>query len=236
MYIEFLINFITLIFLEIILGIDNILFLSLVSEQLPVELRDKARKVGLLLAMVGRISLLCFLTKVMTMDVVLVTIGRQKIFWKDSILMIGGFFLIYKGIGELLQMIKLEEKKPFAQSSFKVVLLQILMLDIVFSLDSIVTAIGLRAGIISTVIAIILSVIIMIILSKNFILFLNKYPSMRVIALCFLTLIGCLLVCDSMHINLSRTNVYFALWFSFVVEIFNIKILGSRQTAISATP
>ncbi len=233
------ISLLTLSFLEIVLGVDNIIFISIVSSKLREELQEKARKLGLILAMFFRIGLLLAITWIIKLTTPLFTIGFIKghddlpigISWKDIILFAGGAFLIAKSTLEIHH--KLEQSsQPGATktySGFSAVIVQIILVDAVFSFDSILTAIGLVENVIIMIIAVVLSMLVMIGYSGIITRFINKHPTFQMLALTFLILIGVLLVAESFHQTISKSYVYTAIAFSLVVELLNMKLRKSQN-------
>jgi predicted tellurium resistance membrane protein TerC len=219
---ETYIALLTLTIIEIILGIDNIIFISIVTNKVKKESRNKARITGLLLALVLRIVMLFGLTWF---------IGLTKpIFYefsiKDLILLLGGGFLIFKSVIEISHKINgnFDEKIETTESvSMKSIIWQIVAIDFVFSVDSILTAIGLTEVLLIMVIAVIISILFMIIYSSKISDIIDRYPSLEILALCFLILIGFTLILEAAHIEIPKGFIYFALFFTLGVELINIK-------------
>lgn len=219
---ETYIALLTLTIIEIILGIDNIIFISIVTNKVKKESRNKARITGLLLALVLRIIMLFGLTWF---------IGLTKpIFYefsiKDLILLLGGGFLIFKSVIEISHKINgnFDEKIETTESvSMKSIIWQIVAIDFVFSVDSILTAIGLTEVLLIMVIAVIISILFMIIYSSKISDIIDRYPSLEILALCFLILIGFTLILEAAHIEIPKGFIYFALFFTLGVELINIK-------------
>lgn len=233
------ISLLTLSFLEIILGVDNIIFISIVASKLRENQQEKARKLGLMLAMFFRIGLLLTITWMIRLTTPLFTIGFIKgsdqlpigISWKDIILFAGGVFLIVKSTLEIHH--KLEQssqpdtKKIY--SGFTAVIIQIILVDAVFSFDSILTAIGLVENAIIMIIAIVISMLVMIGYSGIITQFINKHPTFQMLALTFLIVIGILLVAESFHQTISKSYVYTAIAFSLTVELLNMRLRKKQQ-------
>lgn len=216
-------SLVTLTALEIVLGIDNILFLSIVASRLPKHQQETARKLGLSLALFGRLALLFSLSWLLSLKKPLFEVLGHDISAHDLVLGLGGVFLIYKATQEIFYTIEgISEEREVKVLSMRSALIQILMLDIVFSLDSIITAVGLanQIGIMS--LAIMIAIVIMLFASKHVSDFLDRNPSMKVLGLSFLLLIGVLLLADAFGQHVSRAYVYFALGFSSFVETVNI--------------
>lgn len=224
------ISLLTLTLLEIVLGIDNIIFISILSGKLPVEQQAKARRLGLGLALITRVLLLLSLSWVMTLDKPFFSYRMER--WqftlsgKDLILLLGGLFLIWKSVHEIHE--KLEgadgEKSAVAPPSFRNAIIQILLLDIVFSLDSVITAVGMVKEIWVMVTAVILAMIVMLIFVNQISDFVNRHPTIKVLALSFLILIGTMLVAEGFHQHIHKGYIYFAMAFAAIVEGVNIRV------------
>lgn len=231
---QYLIALLTLTVLEIVLGIDNIIFISILAGKLPVDQRKKARIIGLALAMLTRIALLFSLTWIMRLTNPLFTLFGQVISWRDIILIVGGLFLIAKSTHEIHD--KLEgtegESSSKAFSSFKGVLIQIMLLDIVFSLDSVITAVGMVDKLAVMVIAVIIAVIFMMWFSGGISDFVEKHPTIKMLALSFLLLIGFTLVVEGLHQHIPKGYIYFAMAFSVFVETLNIKMRSKKTKPV----
>ncbi|EDP6893512.1 TerC family protein [Campylobacter sp. IFREMER_LSEM_CL2127] len=222
----------TLTALEIVLGIDNIIFLAILVSKLPPEHRDKGRILGLAFAMITRILLLLSLFWVMKLVAPLFSILGNEISGRDLVLLLGGLFLIVKSIKEIKESIMHQEE---SQSNIKisnklwVVVAEIAVIDIVFSLDSVITAVGIAQDIEIMIIAVIVAVLVMLFASKPIADFVEKYPSIKILALAFLVMIGFVLVCESFDIHIDKAYIYTAMAFSLIVEILNI-ISQKKQT------
>ncbi|EAL5740998.1 TerC family protein [Campylobacter lari] len=222
----------TLTALEIVLGIDNIIFLAILVSKLPPEHRDKGRILGLAFAMITRILLLLSLFWVMKLVTPLFSILGNEISGRDLVLLLGGLFLIVKSIKEIKESIMHQEE---IQSNIKisnklwVVVAEIAVIDIVFSLDSVITAVGIAQDIEIMIIAVIIAVLVMLFASKPIADFVEKYPSIKILALAFLVMIGFVLVCESFDIHIDKAYIYTAMAFSLIVEILNI-ISQKKQT------
>ncbi len=219
---ETYIALLTLTIIEIILGIDNIIFISIVTNKVKKESRNKARITGLLLALVLRIVMLFGLTWFIELT--------KPIFYefsiKDLILLLGGGFLIFKSVIEISHKINgnFDEKIETTESvSLKSIIWQIVAIDFVFSVDSILTAIGLTEALLIMVIAVIISIIFMIVYSSKISDIIDRYPSLEILALCFLILIGFTLILEAAHIEIPKGFIYFALFFTLGVELVNIR-------------
>lgn len=221
----------TLVFLEIVLGIDNLIFLSIIISRLEVSQRDKARIFGLMLAMLSRIALLISLFWVSNLTKPLFYIMDLAVSGRDIVLLLGGLFLIYKATSEIHQMTRIqEEHNPTPKyATFGLVLLQIMVLDIVFSLDSVITAVGMVDILSVMIIAIVISVFVMLFASKGISHFIESNPSIKILALAFLILVGVTLVADSLHFHIPKGYIYFAIAFSLGVEMINIYLAKLRK-------
>lgn len=234
----------TLTFFEVVLGIDNIIFISIVSNRLPREIRARTRNIGLLLAMVVRIMLLLAITWVMKFQEPLLTVpgwisDDGSISGRDLILIFGGMFLIAKSTREINHEMEGEEETLGSTGTKKVnvrgVIAQIVLLDIIFSFDSILTAVGLTPYIIIMIIAVIASIGIMIIFSGKISDFIHKHPSMEVLALGFLILIGFMIFLEGLGKDIPKGYIYFAVVFSMLIEMVNIRVRGRRKKAAAAS-
>ncbi len=234
----------TLTFFEVVLGIDNIIFISIVSNRLPREIRARTRNIGLLLAMVVRIMLLLAITWVMKFQEPLLLVpgwisDDGSISGRDLILIFGGMFLIAKSTREINHEMEGEEETLAGNGTKKVnvrgVVAQIVLLDIIFSFDSILTAVGLTPYIIIMIIAVIASIGIMIIFSGRISDFIHKHPSMEVLALGFLILIGFMIFLEGLGKDIPKGYIYFAVVFSMLIEMVNIRVRGRRKKAAAAS-
>lgn len=227
-------SLLTLTFLEIILGVDNIIFISIVANKLPEKQQARARYIGLLLAMGFRILLLLTISWIIRLTDPVITLPFIKqeggepfgISWKDIILILGGLFLIVKSTLEIhhkLEKAIVKETTP-TYSSLKAVILQIVLVDAVFSFDSILTAIGLVDNVIVMIIAVIVSILVMMAFSGSISRFINRHPTLQMLALAFLIVIGVLLVAEGFHQKISKSYVYTAIAFSLAVELLNMRL------------
>ena len=225
----------TLTLLEIVLGIDNIVFISILAGRLPEKDQARARTLGLALAMVGRIVLLLSLTWVMGLTENLFTVLGRDISGRDLILIIGGLFLIYKSTSEIhhkLEGIEEEHASTTGRASFRKVLIQILILDVVFSLDSVITAVGMAQQIGVMIVAVILAVLVMMVTASRISAFIEKHPTLKMLALSFLLLIGVNLVAEGLGQHIPKGYIYFAMAFSIFVEALNLRV-RTREKPIS---
>lgn len=233
---ENLIALVTLTVLEIVLGIDNIIFISIMAGKLPPEERQKARVWGLALAMITRIALLCSIVWVMKLTQPLFSVLNHEVTGRDLVLLLGGLFLLGKSTHEIhdtLETHEAEEIKAKASSQFMSVILQIAVLDIVFSLDSVITAIGMADHIPVMIIAVIIAVVFMLFFSKAISEFVERHPTIKMLALSFLILIGVSLVAEGLHHHIPKGYIYFAMAFSVMVEMLNLKL--RKPKAVSHT-
>jgi len=219
---------ITLTALEIVLGIDNIIFISILVGRLPEKQRNKGRIIGLGLAMFTRVLLLLSLTWVMKLTAPLFSIAifAQEISGRDIILIGGGLFLLWKSTMEIHASLEGEEeaKKATAAVSFVAVMAQIAVLDIIFSLDSVITAVGLANDVAVMIIAIVLAVFVMMFSSKSIGDFVDRHPTIKVLALSFLVMIGVTLIVEGFDLHIPKGYIYFAMAFSVTVEMLNLKM------------
>jgi predicted tellurium resistance membrane protein TerC len=220
------ISLLTLTLLEIVLGVDNIVFISLLSSKLPQEQQKKARQTGLLLALGTRILLLLGLAFMARMQKDLFTFLGQAFTGRDIVLLLGGMFLIYKATKEIHEKLEGEDGEITSRiaPTFGSVIVQILLLDIVFSLDSVITAIGMARQIPVMVAAVILAVGFMLVFAGKISGFIEQHPTLKMLALSFLIMIGFTLVLEGFHKDIPKGYVYFAMAFSVGVEVLNINM------------
>ena len=216
----------TLTILEIVLGIDNIVFISILSEKVAPELRKRARQSGLLLAMGTRIALLFSIVWIMRLTEPLFEVFGREVSGRDLILIVGGLFLLTKSTREIHDKLEGEEdgRSVGKVHSFTGVLIQIALLDIVFSLDSVITAVGVADHLSVMVIAIVVAVGFMMIAAESVSRFVNHHPTVKMLALSFLILIGMALIAEGMHQEIPKGYIYFAMGFSIFVEMLNLRI------------
>lgn len=220
------IAFLTLTVLELVLGIDNVIFISILSGKLPEKDQPKARFVGLSLALVMRVILLFSLTWVMTLVEPLLTIAGQSVSGRDLILLIGGLFLIAKSTHEIHGSLEGAEGEASRKvySGFASVIIQITLLDIVFSLDSVITAVGMVNNIWIMIAAVVISIIAMMLFAGKIGAFVQRHPTIKMLALSFLLLIGVTLIAEGFHQHIPKGYIYFAMAFSVFVEMLNIRL------------
>lgn len=227
------ISLITLVSLEIVLGIDNIIFISILAGRLPGHQRQRARTIGLMLAMCTRVLLLLSIAWVMQLTQPLFDILDQEISGRDLILVGGGLFLLAKSTHEIHTAMDNDDTGhvvPTALSGFMMVLVQIAILDIVFSLDSVITAVGMAEQVPVMVIAIVVAALIMLFAAKAIGDFVDRHPSLKMLALSFLILIGVSLIGEGLTLHIPKGYIYFAMTFSLCVEIINIKAHQRKST------
>lgn len=222
---EILISLITLIFLEIILGIDNIIFISILTDKLPLETRSKARLIGLSLALVLRLILLAGISWILKLDQTLFTVSNFSFSGKNIVLIIGGLFLLFKSSKEIFEKTEDSHQQNNIKhsNSFNSIIGQILLLDLVFSVDSIITAVGLVDELWIMYAAVIVSISIMLLIAKNISNFINKHPSLKILALAFLMMIGLTLIAEGFKLHIPKAYIYFSMAFSFFVNLIQIR-------------
>ena len=225
----------TLCALEIVLGIDNVIFISILANKLPKYQQEKARRTGIGLAMVLRLGLLFSISWIMRLTAPILTILNTEISGRDLILLLGGLFLIYKSVKEIHEKVENagHQKAMGAGASFGAVIFQILLIDLVFSLDSVITAVGMVDRIEVMIAAIIISVVVMLISAKAISDFVNRHPAVKVLALAFLIMIGTALIGEGLDFYIPKGYIYFAMAFSVAVEFINIRIQARGKAAAS---
>ena len=222
----------TLTTLEIVLGIDNVIFISVLVQRLPTDQRDRARLIGLGLAAGMRILLLLTISWIIGLTATVITIGSFELSWRDIILIVGGLFLLWKASTEIFESVEGEEAHASGvggSASFGATLAQIVALDIVFSLDSVLTAVGLVDEIPIMIAAILIAVGVMLVASGPLSRFVHEHPSVKMLALAFLLLIGVTLVADGLGFHIDKAYIYFAMAFSVFVEVLNLARKRKRQ-------
>ena len=231
--IESLIPLLSLIALEVILGIDNIIFISILADKLPESQRNKLRYWGIGLAMVMRLCLLALISWILKLDKTLFTIADVDFSGKGLILIIGGLFLIYKSTKEIYhktEALKSPEAELPKKGSFGKLLGEVIILDLVFSIDSIITAVGMVQELWIMYTAVIVTVLIMLIASKPISEFISKHPSFKVLALCFLMMIGVSLIAEGFHFEIPKGYIYFSMAFAFLVDVIQMKTIKPNKT------
>ena len=228
-----IIALITLTVLEIVLGVDNVIFISILAGKLPADQQDRARKVGLIAAMLMRIALLFSLAWIVRLTEPIVTILGHGISGRDLILLGGGLFLLAKATREIHEKLEGEEGEVTARvaPTFGAVIGQIMLLDIVFSLDSVITAVGMADQLAVMVLAVMIAVGIMMVSAASISRFVNEHPTVKVLALSFLLLIGASLIAEGLGTHIPKGYIYFAMAFSVFVEMINLRAAKKRKAA-----
>ena len=223
-----LISLSTLSALEIVLGIDNIIFISILAGRLPLEAREKARKLGILGALVTRLILLSMIAWIARLTEPLFEVFDLVVTGKSLILFLGGLFLLFKATREIHHKLEGAEEAVSAGAgavSFQSVILQIMLLDMVFSLDSVITAVGMAQSLTIMVLANIIALGVMVMFGKPVGEFVDRHPTFKILALCFLMMVGFVLVAEGLQFHIPKGYVYFAMAFSVIVEMINLKVV-----------
>ncbi|MDZ4667617.1 MAG: TerC family protein [bacterium] len=231
--IDAIIPLLSLIALEVILGIDNIIFISILADKLPEQERNKLRYWGIGLAMAMRLILLAFISWILKLDQTLFRAFQIDFSGKGLILILGGLFLIYKSTKEIYhktEMASGETTNTAQVKSFGKLLTEVIILDLVFSIDSIITAVGMVEELWVMYTAVIVTVIIMLIASKPISDFIRKHPSFKILALCFLMIIGVSLLAEGFHFEIPKGYIYFSMAFAFLVDIIQMKTIKQKNT------
>jgi len=228
---EVWIALLTLTALEIVLGIDNIIFISILASKLPVEQRDNARRVGILAAMAMRILLLLAINWVVSLTQPLFELFGHDFSGRDIILIVGGLFLLAKATWEIHGRMEGDDhvREPGRAGSFWGVIVQIMLLDIIFSLDSVITAVGMANDIAIMIAAVVLAVMVMLVASGYVTRIIDRHPTLKMLALSFLLLIGFTLVADGLGQHIDKGYIYFAMGFAVLVEALNIRYSSKRS-------
>jgi predicted tellurium resistance membrane protein TerC len=231
---EIWLSLVTLSALEIVLGIDNLVFIAILTGRLPAHQRALGRKVGLALALVTRLMLLATLAWIVGLTEPVFSVAGKGFSWRDAILIGGGLFLLYKATVEIHEMVEKEEDAPdsphgAAGVTFRGVVLQIAVIDIIFSLDSVITAVGMADQLWVMVTAVVVAMIIMIVASNPLAEFVAAHPTVKMLALAFLLLIGVILIADGLGLHVPKGYIYFALAFSVAVETLNHWVRRRRR-------
>lgn len=223
-------SLLTLTMLEIVLGIDNLVFLSVITSRVPSNNQKAARQFGLMLACVSRLLLLALITWMTKFTHPLFTIAGQAFSWRDLVLLAGGLFLLAKSTSEIHVDVTpaIPEARSKLSANFWWVIIQIMILDIIFSLDSVITAVGMAQEFVIMALAIIIAVLLMLLASEPLSRFIHAYPTLKMLALSFLLLVGVVLIADGLGFHIPRGYLYFAIAFSIFVEILNI-LAGRRR-------
>lgn len=228
------ISLLTLTALEVVLGIDNVVFIAIVAAKLPASQQALARRVGLIAALVSRLALLFALSWIMGLTEPLFAVFGKGFSGRDLILLIGGTFLIGKATLEIYEKLELQEESHTAEKSgsFASVLFQIMFIDVIFSLDSVITAVGMASKIPIMVAAMILSVLVMLVAATPVSNVVDRHPSMKILALSFLLLIGVLLVAEGFGQHIDKAYIYFAMGFSLLIELLNMRFRRARAKPV----
>lgn len=219
------IGLLTLTVLEVVLGIDNLVFLAITSARLPEHQQASARRIGLFMALFLRIALLSTLTFIAALTTPITTISGFELSWRDVVLGVGGLYLVYKGVMEIHEAVEGgdgPEMKARPPASYISVISTIMILDLVFSLDSIITAVGMTDNLPVMIAAIVIAILIMMFAANGVSGFINRHPTIKMLALAFLILVGTALVADAAHFHIPRGYLYFAIAFSMAVETLNL--------------
>jgi len=230
-----LVTLITLALLEIVLGIDNVIFIAILSGRLPASQQNRGRQLGLIVALLTRILLLLSLTWIMRLVAPLFTVAGNEISGRDVILLVGGLFLIAKSTMEMHHSLEGADTHVGGDAkkiSFWGTIAQIAVLDIVFSLDSVITAVGLSNEIAVMIVAIVIAVIVMLAFSGALSRYIEKHPTIKILALSFLSLIGMSLVAEGLDFHIEKGYIYFAMAFSVIVELINIRMRASQPVKL----
>jgi predicted tellurium resistance membrane protein TerC len=224
-------SFIALSAMEIVLGIDNVVFISVMVSRMPPEERLLARRVGLLLALVFRVIMLAFITWFIHLTTPIFGVGAYDFSWRDLVLFLGGLFLLVKGTREIHTNIEGEEEggASVVGQTMTSAILQIALIDIVFSVDSIITAVGMADHIEVMIAAVMVAIAVMYFASEPVARFIERYPTTKMLALSFLLLIGAALIADAFHFHIPRGYIYFAMAFSAGVEVVNVLMMRNRR-------
>lgn len=227
---EAIIPLLSLIALEVILGIDNIIFISILADKLPESQRNKLRFWGIGLALIMRLCLLALISWILKLDQTLIRVSEIDITGKGLILLVGGLFLIYKSTKEIYhktEALKSNESIPVKKASFGKLLGEVVLLDLVFSIDSIITAVGMVQQLWVMYTAVIVTVVIMLAAAKPISEFIAKHPSFKILALCFLMMIGVSLIAEGLHFEIPKGYIYFSMAFAFLVDVIQMKTIKS---------
>jgi predicted tellurium resistance membrane protein TerC len=225
------IAFLTLVVLELVLGVDNVIFISILASKLPQDQQKRARTTGILLAVITRVLLLLSLSWIIGLTEPLFSIAGFEISGRDLVLLAGGLFLLWKSVHEIHQKLEGEEGQSSAkvQAAFWSVIIQIMLLDIVFSLDSVITAVGMVDHIAIMIAAVVIAAIVMVFTSTPLGDFVERHPTVKMLALSFLLLIGFTLIVEGLHQHIPKGYIYFAMGFSVFVEMLNLRLRGAGK-------
>jgi predicted tellurium resistance membrane protein TerC len=229
------ISLLSLTAMEIVLGIDNIIFISILSSKLPKSEQPRARSLGLTLALFMRLGLLFTISWMMRLTEPLFPVLGHSVSGRDLILLVGGLFLVGKATYEIHEKLEVEHEvrgAPGGGASFAAILIQILLLDLVFSLDSVITAVGMAPSIVVMMLAMVIAVAVMLIFAAPISAFVEKHPTMKILALSFLLLIGVVLIADGLGQHISKGYIYFAMAFALAVEMVNMRVRRTQQKPV----
>jgi predicted tellurium resistance membrane protein TerC len=231
---ENLLALLTLTLMEIVLGVDNVIFISILAGKLPQEQQARARQIGLGLALITRLLLLFSISWIANLTEPFLTLIGFEVSGRDLILLLGGLFLIYKATHEIHTKLEGEEEQSAggAAVSFGSVIVQILLLDVVFSLDSVITAVGMAEALWVMVTAVVVAVGVMLFAAGAISDFVNKHPTVKMLALSFLLLIGFSLVVEGLHFHIPKGYIYFAMGFSILVEMLNLRLSRKNKEPV----
>ena len=231
----FWISLVTLTLLEIVLGIDNIIFISILAGKLPAAQQGRARTLGLMIALVARVLLLCSMVWLTKLTGELFRVLAHPVSGKDLVMLGGGLFLLWKSVHEIHGSLEGEDHAQSAKGGATLgsVIAQIVVIDIVFSIDSVVTAVGLAKHIQVMIAAVILAMLVMLAASGAISAFVNRHPTIKMLALSFLLLVGVVLIADGCGQHIEKGYIYFAMAFSFAVEMLNIKMRARRSKPVA---
>ena len=233
---QIIISLLSLIALEVVLGIDNVIFISILANKLPEHQQKKARQIGLTLAALMRLGLLLIVSFIMQLDEDLFRISNHGFSGKDLVLIAGGLFLLYKSSKEIYHKMEGEtgdQTKNIKATTFTQVIVQILIMDAVFSIDSIITAIGMVKEVWVMYVAVVVTVIIMLFAAEPISNFVNKHPAFKMLALSFLLIIGFALLSEGFGVEIPKAYIYFSMAFSLLVDIFQMKMNKNRGNPVS---
>jgi predicted tellurium resistance membrane protein TerC len=233
------VSLLTLTLLEIVLGIDNLIFISILAGRLPSELQAKARQVGLMAALGMRLMLLVAISWIMLLTAPLFTVAGHDFSWRDLILVLGGLFLVYKGTQEIHARIEGDGEHADGAarpSGFAGTIVQIALLDVVFSIDSVITAVGMASDLMVMIAAVVIAIAAMLLASGPISTFVNSHPTVKMLALSFLLLIGMVLIADGFGAHVPKGYIYAAIAFSAVVELLNQVAARRRKPAVMSRP
>ncbi len=221
----------TLTAMEVVLGVDNLVFIAILTSRLPAHRQAIARRIGIGLALISRLALLFTITWIMRLTVPVFTAFGQTFSWRDLILIGGGLFLVYKGTAEIHHRMEEPEEKGATggTASFGATIMQIVMIDVIFSLDSVITAVGMASDIAIMVVAVVISVIVMMIAATPLTDFVSRHPTVKMLALSFLLLIGMTLMADGFGVHVPKGYIYAAMAFSGLVESLNLLVASRRR-------